>query len=150
MLSNSRSLVEYFAWQRPRMPALAGRAAVWRTATLAGCVLAVGVAVRVGHPAPYLDADPALAHLLRGMAVIKAFIALGCIGAVLWRLGWALSVRAAVGYAAGSSLLAGSTMLIWQLTWIVPAALVFHAAALGMLILGACPGIGRGRDRSTS
>jgi hypothetical protein len=27
-------------------------------------------------------------------------------------------------------------MLIWQLTWIPLAAVVFHAAALGMLVLG--------------
>ncbi len=135
-MSDARSIAGRFAWPRPRTPALVGRAAVWRTATLASCVLAVVVAARLGHPAPYLDADPALAHLLRGMALIKAFIALGSIGAVFWRCGWALSAPVAVGYAAGASLLAGSTMLIWQLTWIPLAAVVFHAAALGMLVLG--------------
>ena len=56
MLSDSRSLSEYFAWQRSRSrpPALVGRAALWRTATLAGCMFAVVVAAvvlvhEIGH-----------------------------------------------------------------------------------------------------
>ena len=117
-------------------PAVVGHAAVWRSAILAACVLAVALAARVGHPAAYLEADPALAHLLRGMALIKAFIVLGAVGAVLWRCGWVLSTPVGVGYAAGTSVMVGSTMLIWQLSYIPGAALLFHVAALGMLYLG--------------
>jgi len=31
--------------------------------------------------------------------------------------------------------IAGSTMLIWQLSYIVPAALLFHAAAMSLLLV---------------
>jgi len=136
VLSNAKSLSEYVVGRQPRSPALTGRPAVWRTATLAGCVLAVVVAARVGHPAAYLEADPALAQLLRGMALIKACIVVGSVGAVLWRCGWALSAPAGVGFMLGSSVLAGSTMLIWQLCCIPLAAVAFHAALIGMLLLG--------------
>ncbi len=112
------------------------QASLWRAAIVAGCILAVAVAAWVGHPADYLEADPALAHLLRGMALIKSFIVLGVVGAALWRCGWRLSTAAGVGYVAGSSVMAGSTVLIWQLSHIVAAAVLFHGAALGMLYLG--------------
>jgi formate/nitrite transporter FocA (FNT family) len=112
------------------------QASLWRAAIVAGCILAVAVAAWVGHPADYLEADPALAHLLRGMALIKAFIVLVVVGAALWRCGWRLSTAAGAGYVAGSSVMAGSTVLIWQLSHIVAAAVLFHGAALGMLYLG--------------
>jgi hypothetical protein len=114
-----------------------GEAALWRAAIVAGCILAMAVAAWVGHPAEYLEADPALAHLLRGMALIKASIVLGVVGAVLWRCGWRLPSAVGAGYVAGSSVMAGSTLLIWQLNHIVVAAVLFHGAALGMLVLGA-------------
>jgi hypothetical protein len=113
-----------------------GRAALWRAAIVAGCMLAMAVAAWMGHPADYLEADPALAHLLRGMALIKALIVLGVVGAVLWRCGWRLPSAVGAGYVAGSAVMAGSTVLIWQLTHIVAAAVLFHGAAVGMGYLG--------------
>lgn len=114
----------------------AGHQAAWRIALIAACVLSVGIAASVGHPAGYLEADPALAHLLRGMALIKGLIVLGAAAAALWRHGWAISPRLAVLYALAVSTMAGSTMLIWQLTFIPLAALLFHVAMIGMVFLG--------------
>jgi hypothetical protein len=73
--------------------------------------------------------------LLRGMAVIKGMIAIAAVGAVFWRMGWRVSRAGAAAYLVASWALTGSTMIIWQLSFIVPAALVFHAAALSMLLI---------------
>jgi hypothetical protein len=101
---------------------------------VAGCALAIGIAMRTTDPAAYIAADPALARLLRGMAVIKGAAVLGAVFAVFWRFGWRVSLPVSLSYIAGSWLLAGTTMLIWQLTLIPPAAVVFHAALIAMLV----------------
>ena len=110
--------------------------APWRAALLLGCVAAIGVAAWVGDPSGTLQADPALARLLRGMALIKAAIACAAVAAVYWRFGWAVSRGAAAVYLLSSATLTGSTMLIWQLSCIIPAALLFHAAAISLLVVG--------------
>jgi hypothetical protein len=130
----AQSLVRQFAWRRES--AAAEDAALLRTALLAACALSIGVAAWYGDPSGYLTADPALARLLRGMAAIKGMIALAALGAVLWRFSWPTSTVAAIVYIGGTSVLAGSTMLIWQLTSLVLAAVLFHVAALSMLVVG--------------
>jgi hypothetical protein len=124
------------AASRTSTRAVAPSALQLRICLIVACAVAVGAAFAVGNPTGYLQADIALAHLLRGMAVIKSTIVLAAVGAVWWRLSWVVSRAAAVTYIAGCAVLAGSTMLIWQLTWIPLAAVVFHGAALGMLIVG--------------
>jgi hypothetical protein len=107
-----------------------------RIGLIVACALSVSAAWHVGDPTAYLQTDIALAHLLRGMAVIKSTIVLAVMGAVWWRLGWLVSRPVAVVYIAGCAVLAGSTMMIWQLSFIPLAAVVFHGAGLGMLIVG--------------
>jgi hypothetical protein len=107
-----------------------------RAALLVGCALAIGMAGWLGDPSGYLQADPALARLLRGMALIKGMIVIGAVAAVYWRLAWPARPVAAASYLAASWVLAGSAMLIWQLSYIVLAAVLFHAAALSLLIVG--------------
>lgn len=107
-----------------------------RGGLVTGCVIAMGVAAWQGSPVEYLQADPALARLLRSMALIKGMIAIAIVGAVFWRLAASpVSKTAAAGYLACCWALAGSSMLIWQLSYIVPAALMFHAAVLSLLLL---------------
>jgi len=110
--------------------------ALLRGGLVSGCAIAIGTAAWLGHPADYLNADPALARLLRGMALIKGVIALAIVGAVFWRLAWPVAKRAGAAYLLCSWAVAGSTMLIWQLSYIVPAAVLFHAAALSLLWVG--------------
>jgi hypothetical protein len=100
-----------------------------------GIAIAVGIAAWLGDPGGYLHADPALARLLRGMALIKGMIAIAAVSAVFWRLARPLSKAASATYLIASWALAGSTLLIWQLSYIVPAALLFHAAALSLLLV---------------
>jgi hypothetical protein len=100
-----------------------------------GIAIAIGIAAWLGDPSGYLRADPALARLLRGMALIKGMIALAAVAAVFWRLAWPVSRMGATAYLIASMALAGSTVLIWQLSYIVPAALLFHAAAISLLLI---------------
>jgi hypothetical protein len=100
-----------------------------------GCLMAVAIAAWLGDPSGYLHADPALARLLRAMALIKASIVIAAAGAVFWRLGWPVSKPVAASYLVACWVIAGSTMLIWQLSYIVPAALLFHSAALCLILV---------------
>lgn len=105
-----------------------------RAFLICGCALAIGVAVWVSDPADYLRTDPALARLLRGMALIKGAAVLGAVLAVHWRFGWRVSRPLSITYLLGSWTLAGTTMLIWQLTWIAVAGIAFHAALFAILL----------------
>jgi hypothetical protein len=105
-----------------------------RAMLVVGCALTLILAARLGRPAAYLAADPALARLLRGMAVIKGAAVLAAFAAVFWRLGWRASLGSAAAYLTTTWLLAGSTMLIWQLTWIPAAAVLFHGALIAILV----------------
>jgi len=115
----------------PRSPYVAR----WRLGLIAACCLSVGLALWQADPSPYLLADPGLARLLRGMALIKGMIAIAAASAVYWRLALPASGTVAALYVISSSVLMGSSMLIWQLSHIGPAALLFHGAALSMLVV---------------
>ncbi len=117
-------------------PPGAARSLPLRAWVIAACALGIGAAAWFGNPGGYLHADPALARLLRGMALIKSAMVLAAVGAVVWRFGFPVAKPVAVVYIVGCCVLAGSTTLIWQLTLIPLAAILFHAAALGMLIVG--------------
>ncbi len=106
-----------------------------RSALVLGCVMFIGLAAWVGDPAHYLHADPALARLLRAMAIIKGMIAIAAAGAVFWRLGRPVSMATAASYLLGIWVISGSSMLIWQLSYIVAAAVLFHVAAVTLLVV---------------
>jgi hypothetical protein len=128
----AHSVLEVAAHARP----IGWTPALWRGAVIAACVIAIGAAAWFGDPRDYVQADPALARLLRGMALIKALIALAAIAAVLWRFRFPVLPPVAIGYVLGSAVLAGSTMCIWQLSFIPQAAVLFHMAGVGMLVVG--------------
>ncbi len=105
-----------------------------RLALVAGCLLAVALAAWLGHPAAHLRADAGLAHLLRGMAAIKAVMVSAAVAVLWWRLGRPLAPPLAAVYVGGPWVLAGATAMIWQL-WHLPLAVVlFHGAEIGILI----------------
>jgi hypothetical protein len=101
---------------------------------LGGCVLAVLAAAAVGRPEPLLQADPELARLLRGMALIKAAIVVAALAALLWRVGRPLSDGLTGAYLAGAWSAAGACMLIWQLDFIPTAIVMFHLGELTLLV----------------
>jgi hypothetical protein len=121
------------------VPADAGRRSlpIWqlRTALMAGCAIAIGIVGLLSDPSGFTRADPDLARLMRGMALIKGVIAIAIVATIWWRFGCPVFKSVAAGYLLGSWILVGSTTLIWQLWWIPLAAILFHAAALSMLFV---------------
>lgn len=103
--------------------------ALLRSLLVIGCVAAALLAAASGEPGALVRADPQLAFLLRGMAAIKAALVLGAIAVTRWRFGWQVPPGLAAAYIAGTSALAGASVLIWQLSFIPLAAAVFHVAA---------------------
>jgi len=111
-----------------------------RMVLLVGCATSVALAVAVGDPSPYLTADLELARLLRGMAVLKALMVAAGLGAIGWRMGNPMERRTAALYVVGASAVAGATALIWQLTWLGPASLVFHVGGILLLLVAFADG----------
>ena len=111
------------------------RPARLRACLAAGCVTALGLGAWLGQPAVLLAADPELARLLRGMALIKAALVMLALAAVTWRFGRPVSLRVAAAYLVGCWLLVSASILVWQLSYIAAAAIGFHAGEIGMLLV---------------
>ena len=105
-----------------------------RALLLAGCVASAAAAGWLADPAPVLQADPELARLLRGMALIKAAFMLAAVGVLLWRFGRPMTPTTAGAYLAGTWMVCGASLLIWYLSAIPFAALLFHSGALLLLV----------------
>ena len=120
-----------------RVPAARGalQPALHRSALLLGCVAVLALVATLVPSAAAAFPDPDLARLLRGMALIKGGIALAAIGAVLWRFGWPIGRGCAAAYMLGCWVLAGASLLVWQLTLIPLAAIAFHGFELGLLFV---------------
>ena len=130
----------------------ASRAGVSRTLLVGGCLVAVVWAGTVGDPEPRAALDPALARMLRGMALVKAALTLAVLGLLFWRLGHPLSSRAAAVYLVGTWGMAAASALIWQLSMLPLAAAAFHAGMIALLVAawrddGALPGAFRDAQR---
>jgi hypothetical protein len=108
-------------------------AARLRVLLVAGALFAGTAAYLVGDPTAYLQADPKLGILLRGMAVIKAMISLAAMGTVWWRLGRPIAPAVALVYLVATWMTAGASMLVWQLWHIGIGAVSFHAGELTLL-----------------
>jgi len=106
-----------------------------RALLLAGCALAAVAAYVFGNPVALQGADPELAVLLRGMALIKAALVVAALGILWWRFRWPVSTGVAAGYLAGAWLAAGAATMIWQLTHLAQAAVLFHVGEIALLLL---------------
>jgi len=115
--------------------AVPSAAVLHRAAMVVVCMTAALAALATGNPAAALRSDPSLAQLLRGMAALKAVLALAAFVVVWWRLGRATSMRLAAGYIAGVAAMAAGAVLIWRLSFIAQTAVFFHAAMLGLFLL---------------
>ena len=107
---------------------------ILRASLLLGCLASVVAAAWLGEPSASLKADPELALMLRGMAAIKGTIVVSVVGVLLWRFGHALPNRAAAACLAGAWCMTGATVLVWQLSFIPLAALVFHVGEFVLLV----------------
>jgi len=107
-----------------------------RAGLVAGCLAAALVAGWLGGPASHADGDPALARLLRGMAGLKAAAVLGIAAGLLWRFGWPVPWRLAAAYAVGTWMLAAASVLVWRLSELGAAAVLFHAGLVLLAVAG--------------
>lgn len=128
------SVFNPLAGQAGRTLSPVGSRLMLRSCLLLACAAAVLAAAWIGDAAPYQMADPVFRRLLQGMALIKAAITLAAVALVLWRFGWLVGKPAVLAYVMAAALMAGSTMLMWQLSFIPLAAALFHMGAL--LLLG--------------
>lgn len=112
--------------------------ALARTALFVAVALAVGLAHGLGQgeaATRAAAADPELTRLLRGMAVLKAGLALAVAALVAWRLTYPASRRLAAGLITAASLMAAGPVLIWHMAPVLAAALLFHAGTALLLAL---------------
>lgn len=128
------------AFRNPSMGAergVLGRSALLsqrRWLLLGGSGLCLALPLVLFAPAAHWVHDPELFLLLRGMGVLKLALALVALGVVAWRLGQPMVPRLqalAMAGVWGMSLAAG---LIWQLTLVLPASGLFHAATIALLL----------------
>ncbi len=76
-----------------------------------------------------------LTRLLRFMAVIKGAIALGVVGAVLWRLGSEITLGRFAAYSVGCAVMVSGPGLIWDMTHVGLGALLLHGGLFGLIVL---------------
>jgi hypothetical protein len=95
----------------------------------------MAIAAAAANPSAYSVAEPKLLLLLRGMAVVKAGISLVAAALALWRFGHPVSSAAAFGYFLGVWALGGASVLIWNLSFIPAAAVIFHVGIFVLLFL---------------
>jgi hypothetical protein len=76
-----------------------------------------------------------LTRLLRFMAAVKAVIAVAGSGAVLWRLGSAISLPRFAAYALTCAVMATGPGLIWSMSHVALGALLFHGGLFATILL---------------
>lgn len=114
---------------------------------VAGALALTGAAVALGDPARALASDPALARLLRGMAALKALMAVAAAVAVWWRLGRPVEVIAGAIYVVSVATMAGVAAMIWQLSGLAVASVLFHVALLALAITALRDGMNAKKGR---
>ena len=119
-----------------RTAALGRRPTLWQAALPLVVVLAIVGIWALADPTRTLAADPELAHVLRFMAAVKGGMALVALTFVGLRLGAPVAPAQGLGYLLAAGGAAAAPTLIWQLTWIGPAALVFYASVGALAMLG--------------
>jgi hypothetical protein len=103
-----------------------------RCLTLGGSAAAAAAVLLLVEPGS--GSDPALSHLLRGMAVIKFLLAALAAAALVWRFGRPVPRHYVPLLLAGCWSMSAAAALVWQLAHIGAGALWFHAGELSLLI----------------
>ena len=116
-------------------PFASPRANALRVVLVAGTLIAIALAAALSTPSATALADVELAFVLRGMALIKAALVLLALALVGWRLGRSTPIAVTTAYLAGVWLMACAAMLVWQLSAIAAAALVFHVGEITLLLV---------------
>lgn len=107
----------------------------YRLVLVIGMLLVAATLVVATTPAPMETMDASYVRLMRGMAMIKAFIVTIAAAVLWWRFARPVPRRFALGYLLGAWFMVAATVLIWQLSTIGAAAIVFHTGELSLLLL---------------
>ncbi len=106
-----------------------------RILVIAAAVVLLATPILLFDPAAHWANEPELLVLLRGMALIKGAMAVLAITSVAWRLGvGGLSNSARATYIISACMMALAAGMIWQLSFIIIASMLFHAGTLALLI----------------
>ena len=115
-------------------PFSAASPAALRRLLVIGLAVSVASALWLAEPSAYLQSDPQLAFLLRGMAALKALMVAAAAGVLWWRLGHPIGPGLAAVYLVGCCSMAAASVLVWQLSLIPLAALAFHLGGFAVLL----------------
>ena len=99
----------------------------WRAGLLGSSLGAATLGVLAGDPSVLLQSDPELARLLRGMALIKAALALAALAVIWWRYSRPLSNGLGTAYLIGATSMVFAAITVWQLSYLAFASILFHA-----------------------
>lgn len=113
----------------------AARRVPYRLVLVIGMLLVAAAVIVATNPAPAATMDASYVRLMRGMAMIKALIVVIAAAVLWWRFARPVPGLFAVGYLLGAWLMVAATALIWQLSTIGAAAIVFHTGELSLLLL---------------
>lgn len=106
-------------------------------------LMAVGFGLAAGYLASdtgissrlTLAAGAQLTLLLRSMAVLKAFMATGLVGGVLWRLGSGVTAAWLSAYAVAAAAMGAGVCMIWLLARLGLGAALLHGGLLASILL---------------
>jgi hypothetical protein len=108
---------------------------VRRLALLGACAFAAAVVLLLAGPGGAQTADPDLAKLLKGMAIIKTALLILVGSAIWWRLGSPTGSGLAAGYILSATMAAAGAALVWSLTGLALAPFLFDGGLLAFLVL---------------
>ena len=106
-----------------------------RMAFLGACAFAAAAATYFAGADSVQSADPDLARLLKGMAIIKTVILLAVGAAIWWRLGSAIRPSFAAGYIIFGAMGIAGAALVWSMAGLEFAPFLFDGGLLGFLIV---------------
>ena len=108
--------------------------AALRRLLVIGLGISVAGSLWLSEPSAYLQSDPQLAFLLRGMAALKALMVAAAAVVLWWRLGHPIGHGLATVYLVGCCSMAAASVLVWQLAHIPLAAAAFHLGGFAVLL----------------
>ena len=127
--------------------ALACRALVLAAIGIATIAGLTATDAAVADRAARLDGE-GLTRLLRGMAALKAMMAIGVAAGVIWRLGSPVSPARLASYTVACAAMAAGPGLIWNIADLGVGAALLHAGLIaGLVLLWRDPETGRRLSR---
>lgn len=123
--------------QRERERAVAMSPGAYRTLLVAGMIAVAAMVAwaTVAGTASTVAGDASFVRMMRVMAMIKAMLVAIAAAVLWWRFARPVTALFAAGYLLGAWFMAAATVLIWQLSSIGAAAVVFHTGELSLLLL---------------